>query len=634
MAAQVSTPTPRIIRVYCPAHKVGFSTAASASIECSSSTHTLARDFPCESFWEYCCDCQHYWPIDAAKGHTASDECPVCERHIDRRALCSECKVVSVESNDPGRRKAFFISPQGVTNPACPGCLRSSHGSVLEHTCPDFGCIFFTTREVCPFCDQQLEPPPNFPCSVERYLEKLPRSAVAASFDAQTSLIKEAGNGEYFLVPTGRESSLSIVIPKSPRLASKQDYYNSYYELFNCENPVAGEVIVLAPAIVGAVEGGWQLKEAGSIEIKPDPVSEPAPTATSCANCGTLINPQHAFCKRCGARTKPAASEKPAEQPPVAHVHEQASAPVLNPIQSPDYSAAPRPTGSAGLQPKTILGVVGGIAVLGIVLTIIATISSRSNSIEKKLDRAITNGQVFGPGSDNARDLYYQLKNSGASEEKLRPYRARLLPLLTGQPFQMIRNFMVPGSDDPALPEWQTAYQSLQWATELEPGDASLRARALYCEGRLAFLSKDEDRAVQVWTRAADADKSWPLPVNGIGLIYTARKNYPGARSYYFEALRRDASWAYPYNNIGTSFYMEKNYYEAKDYYLKAVQIAPQWARPHSWLGDIAMKEQDFQTAIQEFSLVLEPNATGTRNMDLDKIRRQLELAKQRAFAF
>jgi hypothetical protein len=42
------------------------------------------------------------------------------------------------------------------------------------------------------------------------------------------------------------------------------------------------------------------------------------------------------------------------------------------------------------------------------------------------------------------------------------------------------------------------------------------------------------------------------------------------------------------------------------------------------------MKEQDYNTAIKEFSLVLEPNATGTKNMDLDKIRRQLELAKQK----
>jgi tetratricopeptide (TPR) repeat protein len=178
--------------------------------------------------------------------------------------------------------------------------------------------------------------------------------------------------------------------------------------------------------------------------------------------------------------------------------------------------------------------------------------------------------------------------------------------------------------------DWQAAHQSLQFAVELKPGDSSLLARRLYCEGRIAYLAKDEDRAIQIWTRAADADRSWPLPANGIGLIYTARKKYSDARRYYFEAVRRDANWAYPYNNIGTSFYLEKNTSEAKGYYQKAVDLAPQWARPHSWLGDIAMKEQDYNTAIQEFSLVLEPTATGTKNMDLDKIRRQLQIAQQK----
>jgi tetratricopeptide (TPR) repeat protein len=121
------------------------------------------------------------------------------------------------------------------------------------------------------------------------------------------------------------------------------------------------------------------------------------------------------------------------------------------------------------------------------------------------------------------------------------------------------------------------------------------------------------------------------LPVNGIGLIHTARRNHRTARSYYLDAARRDPNWAYPYNNIGTSYYLEKNYYEAKGYYQKAAQLAPQWARPHSWLGDIAMKEADYPTAIQEFSLVLEASATGTKNMDLDKIRKQLDLARERS---
>lgn len=630
MAAEPSSLTPRTIRVYCPTHKVNFDVAANPTIECSSATHTLAREFPAESFWEYCCDCQHYWPFYSGKG---SDDCPVCERKTVRRSLCAECKVISVESDQVGRRKAFSLSAQGIVSPTCPGCLRRANKQSFEHQCQDLGHAYFTARKTCPFCDEPLEPPPAFPCSVALYLEKLPHSAVSVRFDSEAGLVQEAAPGECYLVPVGRDSTLAVVVPKSASLNSKQDYYNSYYELFNCENPAAGEVTISSPAIVEAVEGGWQVREAGLIEIAPAPQTAPndQPKIT-CEACGTEASTGHSFCKRCGTRLT-AESSTPwisdaAPQPGLSsQYHHETSAP-----HQPAYQASEQTVQKSGRQPRTILTIVGGIAALGILVTIIAVVSNNSTrSIERKLDSAIARGQFLTPTTDNARDLYYQLKNGGASEETLRSYREKLVPPLTNPVYQMINAFMVPGSDDPPMTDWQNAYQSLRWASELKPEDKGLAARTAYCEGRLAFLSRDEDRAIEAWTRASRADKSWPLPVNGIGLIYTARKNYPVARTYYLDAVQRDPNWAYPYNNIGTSYFMERNYYEAKSYYQKAAQLAPNWARPHSWLGDIAMKEQDYATAVQEFSLVFEPRATGTKNMDLGKIQRQLDLARQRS---
>jgi tetratricopeptide (TPR) repeat protein len=631
MASQPSSLTPRTIRVYCPTHKVNFDIAASVTIECSSGTHTLAGNFPNETFWEYCCDCQHYRPIDVTgKG---SDECPVCERKIVRRSVCADCKVISVESNDAGRRKAFSVSAQGAVTPTCPGCLRRANRQSSEHDCQDFDHAFFTARKTCPFCDESLEPPPAFPCSVAAYLEKLPQSAVTVRFDAESGLVQESVSGECYLTRAARNPALSIVIPKNAALNSKQDYYNSYYELFNCENPAEGEVTINSPAVVEAVEGGWQVREPGSIEIKSVAqacVNDQAKTV--CSACGTEADTGHTFCKRCGMRLT-TESSKPSTNTPEPEATAQSFHDGSESQQQPPYQSSGQTVQSSGLQPKTILSVVGGIAGLGILITIIAIVSSNTNtrSLQQKLDSAIARGQFLTPTTDNAHDLYYQLKNSGASEETLRSYREKLVPPLTNPFYQMIKSFMVPGADDPPLADWQIAHNHLRWASELKPEDKGLEARTAYSEGRLAFLTKNEDEAIEAWTRAANADKGWPLPVNGIGLIYSGRKNYATARTYYFDAVQRDSGWAYPYNNIGTSYYMERNYYEAKGYYQKAVQLAPQWARPHSWLGDIAMRENDYATAVQEFSLVLEPGATGTKNMELSKIQQKLDLARQRA---
>lgn len=634
MVAQVSNSTARTIRIYCPTHKVGFLTAANSTIECSSQNHTLARDFPNESFWEYCCDCQHYWPMDSVRGNTASDECPVCERSIARRVLCAHCKVVSVESDEPVKNKTYLISSAGIVSPACPGCLRRAAGPVREHTCEEFAGSFASTRDVCPFCSENLEPPPNFPCAVADYVQKLPSSAVNVSFEAATGLLKETPHGECVLVPIRGESALSIVIPRATTLSSKQNYYNVYYALFNCQNPSAGDVVILYPAVVGGGPEGWQLKEPGSIEIKAAPVDPPS--QVTCAQCGTPAGSKHTFCKRCGTRLQDAAvadagefeltddgvddeafddTEEPATQ--------QTPAPFTDPS---DWASRVQ-----AVPTKTILGVLGGIIVVSVVLSLIASSSTKSNSVEKRLDVAITQRQLFGPPGDSAHDLYNQLKSNGASDETLRSYRDRLLPQLINPNYQLIDQFMVPGSDDPPLADWQTAYQSLQWASELKPGDSKLVSRLAYCEGRIAYLSRAEDQAIKSWTRAGEGDHSWPLPINGIGLIYTARKDHRTARGYYFTAAQRDPNWAYPYNNLGTSYYMEQDYSTAKGYYQKAVQIAPHWARPHSWLGDIALREKDYATAIQEFSLVLDASATGTKNMDLDKIRKQLEFARQQS---
>lgn len=639
MAVGSSSPNPHTIKVYCPLHKLGFSTGATPIIQCPNQSHTMATDFPNEPLWHYCCDCQHYTPgqIESAM------DCQACDRRISKRFLCGECQLVSVESDSPGRRKVFSISANGAVGPVCPGCFKRSTTTPKEHPCPDYPRSFVTSRTTCPFCDQSLEPHPTFPCSVSAYRNILRSSPVTLEFDADSNLLTESAQGAYLLIKKPANYLLPIVIPIATNLSSKQDYYNTYHELFNCENPGAGEVFILSPAIVEEVEKGWLLREPGIIETKAEqvPVRVPVGPPTQpqaqkvCVKCGTSSGPEHKYCKRCGSPLQVIERVRLADTVTLDPSDVTAEGFFDTSAETPIYST-PRPQVASGpsYPLKAIFGVVGGLAILGIIVAIITSLSTSGNSVEKKLDKAITKGNLFTPSTENARDLYLQLKNSGVPDERLKSYRDRLLPPLTNRPLQMINDFMVAGSDDPPLSDWQAASQSLGWASELKPDDKTLLARCLYAQGRVAYLSKDEALALSIWSRAANADTSWPLPENGIGLIYFANKNYSTARTHYQAAIQRNPNWPYPYNNMGTAYYMQKNYYDAKGFYQKAVQLAPRWARPHSWLGDIAMKEQDYTTAVSEFSLALDPNAIGTKNMDLERIRRQLEIAQQRSTQF
>src|SRR5688572_22539286 len=143
-------------RVFCPTHKISFEVPSGNRILCEAGGHALAHNFPQEAYWEYCCDCQVCWPSDLGRGGKFKEQCPVCTRVTSSRYLCDECGLISNESDDPAKRKAFRISARGAIEPFCPGCGSRAKAVLLEHACEEAAAVFKTQRTSCPFCDESL----------------------------------------------------------------------------------------------------------------------------------------------------------------------------------------------------------------------------------------------------------------------------------------------------------------------------------------------------------------------------------------------------------------------------------------------------------------------------------------------
>ncbi|MDX6529199.1 MAG: hypothetical protein QOH41_1489 [Blastocatellia bacterium] len=657
MAATAESVTGRTIRVYCVTHKVGFDAQSNRLVLCTSGNHALASSFPDDSFWEYCCDCQHCWLVDTAKNEAASNECPACEREIVRRYLCSACNVISIESNEPGRRKQFSLS-DGIPRPTCPGCLDKRLATALLHECKDFGAPFLTNFSTCPFCEEVLEAAPEFPCKVSEYLSNLKTPPTVLRLDGPANTLKPFPTGDYVLIARVPGINASVVIPSAKRFESKRDYYDTFYELFNCDNPSAGEVIVLRPATVEKCDSGWQVRETGVIEIKGDIKPPPAvtPPPVVCGICGTVGKTSQEFCGRCGLPLNASSSNRDQEGDsgqPAPTVHQTSAlypgsfvptqegaagldAKVTNPVIDNFSSAYPaaastvtKTATTGSIAPKIVVGLIAAVLILVVVIAI--SLSVGGNTVEKQLDEAITKGNFFPPPAQNARDLYAQLKTAGANEDTLRRYRERLVPLLISSPNQVLNALPSIGSDEPTIDQWQAAARNLIWATELQPGDLKLSAKASYCEGRAAFIQDNKaDAAIQSWNRAATLDKSWALPVNGIGLVYQSRKDYPTSKSYFLRAMNLDPGWAHPYENLGNNYYYERDYSSARDYYQKALERASDWAKPHWHLGQVAVQFNDYSTAVNEFQAALSPSAKGLKRNESDSIQRELDRAQQK----
>src|SRR5436190_1491495 len=118
---------------YCHQHQLRFRVSAGASVTCEQGQHEIGVGFPSESWWQYCCDCATFWPSDLSNGHLHQADCVVCERPTARRYVCSTCRVVSIESAVPVRRKLHSITAENGISPDCPGCQKQSDRPPAEH---------------------------------------------------------------------------------------------------------------------------------------------------------------------------------------------------------------------------------------------------------------------------------------------------------------------------------------------------------------------------------------------------------------------------------------------------------------------------------------------------------------------
>ena len=151
----MSTDSHSYTAFYCPVHQIRFHTTAREVIECDQNPHALGAGFPGLSPWSYCCDCATFSPYEPLDGKGRLRECLVCERQITKRYLCSNCQVMSVESNALVRRKAHSINKVAV-QPNCPACGSPAGRTSVEHKCEDIGTSFLTSRSTCLFCDLQI----------------------------------------------------------------------------------------------------------------------------------------------------------------------------------------------------------------------------------------------------------------------------------------------------------------------------------------------------------------------------------------------------------------------------------------------------------------------------------------------
>ena len=140
-----------LIKFWCNTHGHEYSVERSRTKPFCTRDHLSIEGFPKEDYLKYCCKCAVYW-----KDEGGEEQCLRGKHQITKRYLCNECKVMTLDTEDPAGKK-FFISDDNLPNPSCPGCRSRAKSPVDLHECQNLGVSFWTARSKCMFCKKDIE---------------------------------------------------------------------------------------------------------------------------------------------------------------------------------------------------------------------------------------------------------------------------------------------------------------------------------------------------------------------------------------------------------------------------------------------------------------------------------------------
>lgn len=117
----------------------------------------------------------------------------------------------------------------------------------------------------------EIKEQPAFPVSAVEYLNREGRNATRVKSDALNGiLIKDTGGtGEMAVVEDYSSSGGQLcAVPTVASFKTKQDYFSYYENYYNCHRPAGGEVWIIRLATVNPVNGGWELRDKGELEVR------------------------------------------------------------------------------------------------------------------------------------------------------------------------------------------------------------------------------------------------------------------------------------------------------------------------------------------------------------------------------
>lgn len=235
---------------------------------------------------------------------------------------------------------------------------------------------------------------------------------------------------------------------------------------------------------------------------------------------------------------------------------------------------------------------------------------STQDDLASLLQNTINVGRLVTLSDDDAYTCFYQLKQLAPNHKALREAAPKALPQLRILIEEALRR-KAKSQDTLNEQDWARTLRACVWASALSPNDKGLEARQKFIDAEIAALKGRTDDAERSYMSAAQADASWAMPQNSLGLLKTGSKQFKDAIPYFKRAIDLQPDWAAPYNNLAATFLSMKDY-EAVAYWChRALDVNPNWPQPHWKLASLYEEKQMKVEAIAEYQKALNIDADG-----------------------
>ena len=290
-----------------------------------------------------------------------------------------------------------------------------------------------------------------------------------------------------------------------------------------------------------------------------------------------------------------------------------------------------------------------------------------SSPLVARIKEAMSRNQILETGG--AWPLYTQLVRETPSEPQRASIEIGLTSSLEEIGQQTINSYIRSSVLQLRASDFRRGAEAFRFLRTLNPGDAQLETKQLFCEARVAIdegrnqdaiasLNKaisldpraghcynalgvayekqnDNDRAVDAFKRAADLAPQWSFPRLHLGIQHYSRGKLERAEGEFEAAVRLDPRDPYSGWWLVKVYRERTRYAEAEAAALNLIRIVPGFASVHAELGQIYEATRQFAraaTALETY-LQLAANAADVRLIQYDTARIREAAAKNRRLA-